>query len=191
VLNQKGKFECPNGAGSSKSTSKPTAKLATESLGSMADDKFSLVVANLKQRGHARHRKLKTLTSTIASRFPRGLPERELTAPGDRLRVARTNSDHLRNQPLCILINVSFCINNSVYRLNYIRAKRSDTCLAWVNSIFLVVNPLVLLRVIFKLCKKCLAIILWSLSTSAKSRHFNPRLRTVNIDDLCSQTARS
>ena len=78
-----------------------------------------------------------------------------------------------------------------LYRLNYIRAKRADTSLAWINSIFLVMNLLVLLRVFFTLCKKGLAIILWSLSTLAKSQHFHPRLRTVNMDDLCSQTARS
>ena len=80
VLNQKGQFKCPNGAGSSKSTSKPTAKPETQSPKGTANDKFSLVVANLKQRGHARPRKLKTLTSTIASLFPKGLPEPELTA---------------------------------------------------------------------------------------------------------------
>ena len=80
VLNQKGNFKCPNGAGSSKATAKPTAKPATQSPKSTADDKFSLVVANLKQRGHARPRKPKTLTSTIASLFPKGLPEPELTA---------------------------------------------------------------------------------------------------------------
>jgi hypothetical protein len=81
VLNQKGQFKCPNGAGSSKTTSKPTAKPATQSPKSTADDKLSLVVANLKQRGHARPRKLKTLNSTIASLaslFPNGLSEAEL-----------------------------------------------------------------------------------------------------------------
>jgi IS5 family transposase len=34
------------------------------------------------------------------------------------------------------------------YRLNYIRAKRADTSTAWVNSIFLVMNLLILLRVL-------------------------------------------
>jgi hypothetical protein len=80
VLNQKGQFKCPNGSGSSKANSKPTAKPETQSPKGTANDKFSLVVANLKQRGHARPRKLKTLTSTIASLFPKGLPEPELTA---------------------------------------------------------------------------------------------------------------
>ena len=39
------------------------------------------------------------------------------------------------------------------YRLNYIRAKRADTSLAWINSIFLVMNLLVLYQV-FIVCWK-------------------------------------
>ncbi len=39
------------------------------------------------------------------------------------------------------------------YRLSYIRAKRADTSVAWINSIFLVMNLLILLRVFFVLCK--------------------------------------
>jgi IS5 family transposase len=35
------------------------------------------------------------------------------------------------------------------YRLNYIRAKRADTSLAWINSIFLVMNLMVLLKYFF------------------------------------------
>ena len=35
------------------------------------------------------------------------------------------------------------------YRLNYIRAKRADTSSAWINSIFLVMNLLILLKVFF------------------------------------------
>ena len=81
VLNQKGQFKCPNGAGSSKAASKPTAKPVKQSPKNTPDDKVSLVVANLKQRGHARPRKLETLTNTIASLkqfFPNGLSEAEL-----------------------------------------------------------------------------------------------------------------
>jgi len=35
------------------------------------------------------------------------------------------------------------------YRLNYIRAKRADTSAAWINSIFLVMNLLILLEVFY------------------------------------------
>ena len=39
------------------------------------------------------------------------------------------------------------------YRLNYIRAKRADTSAAWINSIFLVMNLQILLRIFFALWK--------------------------------------
>ena len=69
VLNQKGQFKCPNGAGSSKATSKQKTKPVVPPPQNSTDNKFSLVVANLKQRGHSRPRKLKTLTSTISIAF--------------------------------------------------------------------------------------------------------------------------
>jgi IS5 family transposase len=40
------------------------------------------------------------------------------------------------------------------YRLNYIRAKRADTSLAWINAIFLVMNLQILLRIFFARIKK-------------------------------------
>ncbi|MFN4263332.1 MAG: HNH endonuclease [Thioalkalivibrionaceae bacterium] len=72
VLNQKGQFKCPNGAGAVQTKPKPTATSKPQ------DDKFGLVVANLKQRGNSKPRTLKTLSSTVASLFPKGLPEAEL-----------------------------------------------------------------------------------------------------------------
>jgi hypothetical protein len=39
------------------------------------------------------------------------------------------------------------------YRLNYIRAKRANTSFAWINSIFLVMNLLILERTFFALEK--------------------------------------
>ncbi len=50
------------------------------------------------------------------------------------------------------------------YRLNYIRAKRADTSLAWINSIFLVMNLLVLYQVFIVCWKKaatCFHFMLW------------------------------
>jgi len=78
VLNQKGQFKCPNGVGSGITTPKPNPPSATSTATKQKDDKLSLVVANLKQRGNSKPRKLKTLTSTVASLFPKGLPEAEL-----------------------------------------------------------------------------------------------------------------
>ena len=78
VLNQKGRFKCPNGAGSAKAPPKAKTPTKTPAAAKPKEDKFSLVVANLKQRGNSRPRTLKTLTSSIASLFPKGLPEAEL-----------------------------------------------------------------------------------------------------------------
>jgi hypothetical protein len=44
------------------------------------------------------------------------------------------------------------------YNLNYIRAKRADTSFAWINSIFLVMNLLILIRIFFVLCKRGVAV---------------------------------
>ncbi len=41
-------------------------------------DRFTIVVANLKPRGASRPRSLKTLKSTIASLFPKGISEADL-----------------------------------------------------------------------------------------------------------------
>jgi SMC interacting uncharacterized protein involved in chromosome segregation len=70
VLNQKGQFKCPNGV-SSKGATPAKAQVATKP----DSDKFTAVVANLKQRGNSKPRTLKTLKSTIVSLYPSGLPE--------------------------------------------------------------------------------------------------------------------
>lgn len=68
VLNQKGQFKCPNGTGTVKATAKPK------------DERLALVIANLKQRGNSKPRTLKTLISTVASLFPKGISEADLAA---------------------------------------------------------------------------------------------------------------
>lgn len=88
VLNQKGQFKCPNGAGSVKAVAKPKPNskpnLTTTPKAPVAakskEDKLALVVANLKQRGNSKPRTLKTLTSTVASLFSKDLSEAELIA---------------------------------------------------------------------------------------------------------------
>jgi hypothetical protein len=47
------------------------------------------------------------------------------------------------------------------YRLNYIRAKRADTSVAWINAIFLVMNLLVLLKFFFALSNWGIGIMRW------------------------------
>jgi len=84
VLNQKGQFKCPNGAGSTKATAKPKAPATAKPK----DDKLALVIANLKQRGNSKPRTLKTLTSTVSSLFPKVISEAELAALIQQLQSA-------------------------------------------------------------------------------------------------------
>jgi curli biogenesis system outer membrane secretion channel CsgG len=85
VLKQKGQFKCPNGIPAAKAKQTPGAKVKAHGAIKTKPDNFTMVVANLKQRGNARPRTLKTLTSTVASLFPKGLPEGELTALVEQL----------------------------------------------------------------------------------------------------------
>jgi len=84
VLNQKGQFKCPNGAGSAKpaiqTKALPKVSPKAPAIAKSKEDKLTLVVANLKQRGNSKPRTLKTLASTVASLFPKGISNTELTA---------------------------------------------------------------------------------------------------------------
>lgn len=80
VLNQKGQFKCPNGAGTAIKTTQPKAPPTKPASAKPKDDQLTLVIANLKQRGNAKPRTLKTLKSTIASLFPKGISVAEITA---------------------------------------------------------------------------------------------------------------
>lgn len=61
---------------------------------------------------------------------------------------AQRREEYLQRIP----IEGKFGQGKNGYRLNYIRAKRADTSVAWINSIFLVMNLLILLRIFFALC---------------------------------------
>jgi len=64
VLNQKGHFKCPNGS------QRPAAKVPqVVAKPKVVTDKYSVVVANLRQRGAAKPKTVKTLASTIRSLF--------------------------------------------------------------------------------------------------------------------------
>ncbi len=81
VLNQKGQFKCPNDGGATRATPlRPSTPPKTPASTNAKADKFNMVVANLAQRGNSRPRTLKTLTSTVASLFPKGITEAEVTA---------------------------------------------------------------------------------------------------------------
>src|SRR6266498_4604882 len=79
VLYQKGQFKCPNAGGAARPQRASSPSKAPASARSKTDN-FNMVVANLAQRGSSRPRTLKTLTSTVASLFPKGIAEPELTA---------------------------------------------------------------------------------------------------------------
>lgn len=72
---------------------------------------------------------------------------------------AQRREEYLQRIP----IEGKFGQGKNGYRLNYIRAKRADTSVAWINSIFLVMNLLILLRVFFTLCKGSLVTVPLSL----------------------------
>lgn len=66
VLNQKGKFTCPNGAGSAKAQASPPAPAPPKAAAATPKvDHYSVVLADLKKRGSSRPRKVETLKSTI------------------------------------------------------------------------------------------------------------------------------
>lgn len=62
VLNQKGKFLCPNGNGSMKTASVAPVETAPAP---QKMDNYAVVLADLKKRGASRPRKIETLKSTI------------------------------------------------------------------------------------------------------------------------------
>lgn len=83
---------------------------------------------------------------------PLGRPKKVTEANREALKQlkAQRRSDYLQRIP----IEGKFGQGKHGYRLNNIRAKRADTSLAWVNSIFMVMNLLILARIFFAGCKK-------------------------------------
>jgi len=86
---------------------------------------------------------------------PLGRPRKVTTANREELRQlkAQRREDYRQRIP----IEGKFGQGKNGYRLNYIRAKRADTSAAWINSIFLVMDLLILLRILFMLCKRAVA----------------------------------
>ena len=74
VLNQKGQFKCPNG-----SQRAAVKSAAPDAKPKATTDRFSVVVTNLRQRGAAKPKTVKTLTSTIRSLFQTSITDKELT----------------------------------------------------------------------------------------------------------------
>ena len=85
---------------------------------------------------------------------PLGRPRKVTEANREELKrlKAQRREDYLQRIP----IEGKFGQGKNGYRLNYIRAKRADTSVAWINSIFLVMNLLVLLRIFLLFVKVAL-----------------------------------
>ena len=82
VLNQKGQFRCPNESQTATATaSRGNAKPK------VATDRYGIVVANLRQRGAAKPKSVKTLSSTIRSLFQKDITDKELSAILQRLQA--------------------------------------------------------------------------------------------------------
>ncbi len=92
---------------------------------------------------------------------PLGRPKKVTQANREALQrlQAQRREEYLQRIP----IEGKFGQGKNGYRLNYIRAKRADTSLAWINSIFLVMNLLILLRIFFALRKRGFAVVLMPL----------------------------
>ncbi len=86
---------------------------------------------------------------------PLGRPKQETDENREQLKQAKAQrkQDYTQRIP----IEGKFGQGKNGYGLNYIRAKRANTSFAWINSIFLVMNLLILERIFFALCKSGLA----------------------------------
>lgn len=78
-LNQKGEFRCPNGG-----TAPPAKATGPHSVA----ERIALVVENLRKRGTARPRTVKTLSSTIGAMFQKQLTEHEVASLLGELQAA-------------------------------------------------------------------------------------------------------
>ncbi len=78
---------------------------------------------------------------------PLGRPKKVTDANREQLKQAKTQrrQDYLQRIP----IEGKFGQGKKGYRLNYILAKRTNTSFAWINTIFLVMNLLILERIFF------------------------------------------
>lgn len=84
VLNQKGDFKCPNSIGQGKSKSRVLAKAA----GGISESTITAIIENLRSRGNARPRKIKTLSSTIRAMPQFKLDDQQVKAIVEYLRVS-------------------------------------------------------------------------------------------------------
>lgn len=85
VLNQNGNFRCPNGDDSRKSSGHHRTKVASSQR---IDERVASVLTDLRKRGAARPRTVKTLSSTINALFRKQLSEDEIALLLDGLKAS-------------------------------------------------------------------------------------------------------
>jgi IS5 family transposase len=108
---------------------------------------------------------------------PLGRPQQVTDAHREQLKQtkAQRRQDYLQRIP----IEGKFGQGKKGYRLNYIRAKRANTSFAWINTIFRVMNLLILQRIFFGLSKYRLAGLIktvarsWELMVLTQRAQFN------------------
>ena len=104
---------------------------------------------------------LKALGIRFAGK-PLGRPKK--VTEENRAELKRLSAQRCEEYRQRIPIEGKFGQGKNDYRLNYIRAKRADTSAARINSIFLVMNLLILLKVFYWLVKRCLFRLRYNLS---------------------------
>ena len=88
VLNQKGQFRCPNKVGARKAVVADAAVRASVPHASKGlSERLERVMADLRKRGSARPRTMKTLWSTIGALFQKQISEQEVASLIERLRA--------------------------------------------------------------------------------------------------------
>ena len=89
---------------------------------------------------------------------PLGRPRKVTEANREELKrlKAQRREEYVQRIP----IEGKFGQGKNGYGLNYIRAKRPDTAYAWINTIFLVMNLQILLRIFFALLKRA-SVAIW------------------------------
>ncbi len=99
---------------------------------------------------------------------PLGRPKKVTEANREELKrlKAQRREEYLQRIP----IEGKFGQGKNGYGLNYIRAKRADTSEAWINSIFLVMNLLILWRIFFALSLCDITGNLWQFIRGVKVR---------------------
>lgn len=116
---------------------------------------------------------------------PLGRPKKETDENREQLKQAKAQrkQDYLQRIP----IEGKFGQGKHGYGLNRIKAKRANTSFAWISSIFLVMNLLILERIFFALRKVSLTAFIrpfrlsWQALMSNWGNPFNPTSQTENF----------